>query len=87
MLTGFDLTDGFRLKQSASEFVREPPEERINVRIACLEPKDVRGVIIAVCLVGSWLFAILRESEDVILIPHLLTHQSANVTHPTPDLA
>jgi hypothetical protein len=87
MLAGFDLTDGFGFQESASEFVREPRDEIVNVLVSRLEPKDVRGVIVAVCLVGGLLLTILRESEDVILIRNLFSDESANVAHAPSDLA
>jgi hypothetical protein len=73
MLTGFDLTDGFRFQESASEFVREPRDEIVDVLIACLEPKDVWGVIVSVCLVGVGLFTIFSESEHIVLVADLFS--------------
>jgi hypothetical protein len=86
MLTVLNLTDGFWFQESTSEFVREPPEERINVLVSRLEPKDVWGVIVALCLVGIGLLTIFGESEDVILIRNLFSDESANVAHSTSDL-
>jgi hypothetical protein len=73
MFTVLNFADGFWFHESASQFVPKPSQKRIDVLLSRLKPEYLRVVIIPVCLVGSWLLAILGEAEHVILVADLFS--------------